>query len=415
MINIDDKEKLVQFIEGSLKPDEEGKKKFGEVFTPIYLINKILDKLPIEIWKKKDYKWLDPGCGIANFTIIIYYRLMESLKNDIKNTEKRKKHILENMLHFTEMQEKNINILKEIFQSNKYNLNIFQGNFIECKKFIQFPNKTINNFDIIIGNPPFNDDSGNKGKSHTLWPKFVSNALSMLKIDGYLSFIHPCSWRKMNSEIGMEMRNRQIVYLEMSDIADGRKVFRCNTDFDWYIIKNCEYNHPTKILDYDKIESEINLKNWKFIPNKLFNEINQLINHDKQRLDVNYYRSSYGADKDWISTEKKKPYLFPVIYSIGKEGNLKLRYSSTNQNGHFGRTKFIFTNGAGFYCDNDGKYGLTQWAYCIYDNVENLGLIENCFRSEAFRMVVEAIKLDSSAYNIDVMKLFPKDFYLSFQ
>ena len=105
---------------------------------------------------------------------------------------------------------------------------------------------------------------------------------------------------------------------------------------------------------------------------------------------------------------------YPVVYSINKENKLSLCYSNTNENGHFGKSKFIFSNGAGFYCDINGDYGLTQWSYCIYDEKDKLELIEQAFRSKKFIKIKEAIHLDSSSYNIKVMKMFKKDFYKDF-
>ena len=88
-----------------------------------------------------------------------------------------------------------------------------------------------------------------------------------------------------------------------------------------------------------------------------------------------------------------------------------MKIHNDNTKGHFGKSKFIFSNGAGFYCDTNGDYGLTQWSYCIYDEKDNLQLIEQAFRSKKFIKIKEAIHLDSSSYNIKVMKMFKKDFY----
>ena len=47
------------------------------------LVSAMLDKLPIEVWKNKNLKWLDPCCGMGNFPIAVYLRLIEGLK-DVK-------------------------------------------------------------------------------------------------------------------------------------------------------------------------------------------------------------------------------------------------------------------------------------------------------------------------------------------
>jgi hypothetical protein len=93
---IDKPKELLELINECLKPKELEKKKYGEVFTPINLVNEMLDKLD-EFYKKehnnsifenKDLKWYDPSNGMGNFPIIVYLRLMEGLKNVIKNEKK---------------------------------------------------------------------------------------------------------------------------------------------------------------------------------------------------------------------------------------------------------------------------------------------------------------------------------------
>jgi hypothetical protein len=142
------------------------------------------------------------------------------------------------------------------------------------------------------------------------------------------------------------------------------------------------------------------------------NEIKEILAKPHENtLDVHYYRSNYGADKTWVAGIKNETFKYPVVYSINKNNELSLKYSLKNTNGHFGLPKFIFSNGAGFYCDLSGEYGLTQWAYCIYDEPEKLIHIEKMFRNENFKKIIRAIHLDSSSYNINIMKLFKKNIH----
>jgi hypothetical protein len=49
---------------------------------------------------------------MGNFPIAVYLRLIEELKNKIKDVKERKKHILENMLYMCELNKKNVLICK---------------------------------------------------------------------------------------------------------------------------------------------------------------------------------------------------------------------------------------------------------------------------------------------------------------
>jgi len=149
---LDNPKELLELINDCLKPKDVEKMKFGEVFTPINIINEMLDKLPKEIWSNDKLKWLDPATGMGNFPIAIYLRLMEGLKNKIKNVSERKRHILENMIYMCEINKKNAFVCKQIFDiNNEFNLNLYIGDTLELDPYETF---SVKKFDIIIGNPP---------------------------------------------------------------------------------------------------------------------------------------------------------------------------------------------------------------------------------------------------------------------
>ena len=78
----------------------ERENQFGEVFTPLELIYDMLSKLPPKVWKNPNFKWFDPSTGIGNFSIVVYYKLMESLKNvSIIKIKKHVQNIIEKMLY----------------------------------------------------------------------------------------------------------------------------------------------------------------------------------------------------------------------------------------------------------------------------------------------------------------------------
>ena len=60
---------------------KERKELYGEVFTPFSLIDKIISLIPIENFKNKNKKWLDIGAGSGYFSIFLYFKLFENLKN----------------------------------------------------------------------------------------------------------------------------------------------------------------------------------------------------------------------------------------------------------------------------------------------------------------------------------------------
>ena len=164
----------------AIRPDQ--KKTNGEVFTKIELVDILLDKLPKKVWSKPHYTWLDPSAGVGNFLIPIYFRLMNGLRKQYPNKSQRQTHILEKMLFGVEIDNRNIQVLKNVLGLKA---NIIKHDFLTAS--------FSHGFDIIVGNPPFQEDSsgGNKGGKGKLYEKFVEKSLEYLTPGGYVSFIIP--------------------------------------------------------------------------------------------------------------------------------------------------------------------------------------------------------------------------------
>jgi hypothetical protein len=413
---IDRPQQLLEFIDNSLKPKEIEKKKFGEVFTPMSLCNQMLDKLPKSVWSNPDLTWFDPASGMGNFPIAVYLRLMVGLAEKIPSESKRKRHILENMLYVSELSRKNMLMYKQIMDiGNKYKMNLYCGDFLTFDSVKQFKLKS---FDIVMGNPPYQDGSGSRGKNHTLWSKFLEIILDgVLKKNGYLVFVHPSLWRQADHPLLKLMLSRQIHYLEIHNEHDGKKTFDCATRYDWYVLRNRPYELETKIKDQDGIMHKIDLRGWPFIPNCRFEEIHKLLATGKDKgVDILYSRSGYASDKRWVTREKSSTNKYPAIYSVNRANEPTIFWSSINDRGHYGLSKVIFGSGAtGFITDEKGKYALTQYAYGIVDKIENLPKILKALESPQFGDLIKAISVSTAEINRRALKYFKKDFYKYFQ
>jgi site-specific DNA-methyltransferase (adenine-specific) len=69
-----------------------------EVFTPPQLVNRILDRLPTDLWSDKKSTFLDPGCKSGVFLREIAKRLDKGLETQIPNRQKRMNHVFKNQL-----------------------------------------------------------------------------------------------------------------------------------------------------------------------------------------------------------------------------------------------------------------------------------------------------------------------------
>jgi hypothetical protein len=312
-----------------------------------------------------------------------------------------------------ELNKKNVLICKQIFDiNNEYKLNLYEGDSLKLNYLDYFG---FDKFDIILGNPPYQDNSGNKGKGHTLWTKFVELSINkLLCFNGYLVFIHPSLWRQPDHDMLKIITKKQILYLEIHDEKDGYKIFQCSTRYDWYVLHNIKYNTNTEIKGQDNKLYKIDLRKWNFIPNYDFYNIGKLIDGN-DKVNIIASRSAYGHDKKWVNKIKNDKYKYPVVYSVNRKNNLTLHYSTTNKNGHFGYPKVIFGSGAtGFYIDEKGEYGMTQWCVGIVDEKENLQKIKNTFETDKFKQIIKAISVSKSEINSKILKYFKKDFYKLF-
>jgi hypothetical protein len=189
----------------------ENKSQFGEVHTPLSLVELMLSIVPRSALKNPFFKWLDPGSGTGHFFIILYFKLLENLENIIPDIEQRKNHIINEMLYMVEIRPENVKILRSLFGDNA---NIYEGSFLDYNTPISIDlnhQKQIPlHFDVIIGNPPFNSQglkkvptsNANKKKDGvTIWSAFVIKSVSLLKEDsGLLCMFIPSIWLKPDKQ-----------------------------------------------------------------------------------------------------------------------------------------------------------------------------------------------------------------------
>jgi len=387
------------------------KKTFGEVFTPIALVDEMLDKLPAEVWSNPSLKWLDPAMGSGNFLIRVFARLMAGLATAIPDEAERKRHILEKMIHGVELQPKNVMIaLMFLDPDNEYKTHLVCANSLEFDFWGM-------KFDVVVGNPPYQDSEKAKGKlgSKALWVRFVNLTIdNLLKENGYVCFVHPSKWRKYQDELWKKMTSRKIIHIDIHGYKDGQRVFGAATRYDWYILKNCPADGTTSIRDEEGIMNIIDIKEWEFIPNFAFDDIRNLLAGDQVSVEILHSYSVYEIRKPHMSKDENDDYKHPCVYSVNRNNEPTMYFSNVRLD-FFGIPKVIFASGAtGFIVDADGEYGLTQFATGVVDTLENLGHIAKALNSEAFKRIVEATSMSKAEIDRKILGLFRRDFWMDF-
>jgi len=269
-------------------------------------------------------------------------------------------------------------------------------------------------FDLCIGNPPYQGKHNNIGKA-TVWDKFIHKSFEFLNDGGYLCFVTPSRWRKPTSNLLKPMTDRQIHYLEIHDEIDGVKNFGVQTRYDLYVIENKKNYKPTVIKDETGKINNIDLSTVPFIPNAEFDKIYSLVAKDTEERVNLLANSAYHHTLNSMNEQQTAEFKYPCIYQINMENEPIYHWSNRNNKGHFGIPKVIVKTGTGgIIIDEDGKYGLTQFAFGIVDEPENLDKIYKALKSYDFFEMYKFLSLSLKGWDKDIISLFRKDFWKDF-
>ncbi len=216
-----------------------------EVFTPPNVANALLDLLPSPVWCNPNLRWLDAGCKTGVFPREITKRLMIGLSSEIPDEQSRLQHILKNMVFalaitdITSMMSrrtlycsKDANsehavVRFETPEGNVWHKRVqhsfergrckecggtseqleiegrdnFAYGFIHADGRHKIEMEFAMEFDVIVGNPPYQMTGGGGGVNDTaIYQHFVQQAIALNP--KFVSMIIPSRW--MSSGRGLE-------------------------------------------------------------------------------------------------------------------------------------------------------------------------------------------------------------------
>ena len=303
---------IILMLRDYVKVGEVEKKKFGEVMTPLELVKEMLNTLPEEVWSNPNLKWLDPANGTGPYPVMVIYKLMKGLEDWEPDEEKRYKHIVENMIYVSELQPKNMFLyMCAVDPFDKYELNIYTGSFLE-EGFDKHMKKVwgLDKFDIVIGNPPYQDSSdkskGTTGKKN-LYQKFILKSIDLIDKDGYLLFVNPPGFLKTtvfekSTDIFKIIQSLNLTYLNLTNIND--KYFKVGTPICYFLLlKNNSYT-STKIVTEDS-ELNLDIRRFNFIPRLLFDKTYSIIEKVSNKgKKFNFKRETKSIIGDFITLKR---------------------------------------------------------------------------------------------------------------
>lgn len=428
---LDEPQKLLEYIDSCLKPKEEEKKANGEVFTPTSIIVEILDNLDKDytakngrsIFTESSFKWGDiAGSGMGNFAIAVYLRLMEGLKTEFPDDERRKKHILENMIYMAELNPKNVFICRQILNfENKYKLNLYEGNALLLEPEEEWK---VSEFDVILGNPPYNrggiKSHTGKGlaknvKNETIWPMFVKNALRLIKPKGYLCFVHPSSWLRLSSNVHQDLLKYHIVWLQLWDNSKTKTILKADIPISFYVLHKIPADkNKTEIVSIMnrrklKTVSSAYLDKSISIPlayHSVFEKLYKFI--QKRKLSVEFKTTQVDCVGDLIPIPQN--YTVDDGWAVDRfriEDGILVR-KTVEEHPDLRENKLIIANKSRFigaFIDN-GRLGLTG-NHKFYILGEHLDVLERMLKWNIMRMVEQFTKYGQDYLDNEAFKYVP--------
>ena len=407
-------------------------KKFGEVFTPKYIVDKLLDGID---YSNPDLTICEPSFGDGRILLEVKTRLLEYHSEE---------HIMNNMLFGIEIQEAWYRETLERLNPNNYNHNLlccsalnFEGIFNPLKDWI-------NKFDYVLGNPPYNRNILKKEEVTSIfWEPsgyttklayccFVVLAQYILKPKGQVRYVMPCSFtHNENTEQFREFTKKNLNILSIEILPQNA--------FEGIMIRTCIFmaiNEP----QVGEIELKRVWNNQTYYTSTYYNEYNEIPlfigNISKQIYDkvmkLNHKLTAYkgwnGVDsyaKFSSSDPNKYEYQYvdgvkkevPIIHSTKYSDKVKASVNKKRNNvGNYDRfhhkkllinevmfNSFEVTNHIKYFIKDElGEYGSSPKHTVIVFDDENMDSYINDLSSQLTQLMLTVMK----DYNHNDSKLF---------
>ena len=172
--------KIKKYVDETLNKNKDLFKTSNDEPTPLKCCEEMIGHIPVKLWDTKDLRILDPCAGFGNFMIILY----QILKKKYSSRE-----ILENIMTFNEINKQRLELIREIFRGNKYQLQITEMDFLKYPENVKYHLQVVN--------PPYAkinesvDKDGNitykrASKNHTLVRDFFEKSFYLI----FISYIN---------------------------------------------------------------------------------------------------------------------------------------------------------------------------------------------------------------------------------
>jgi hypothetical protein len=398
-------DEIKKFLQEQLTVKTEKKQEHGEVFTPIEMIELLLDHFPSSIWKNKTITWLDPANGIGNFPICIFFRYMKGLEHVITNPTKRAEHIITNMLYMAEITSENVKLSKKLFKSlcPTAEPNLLEGDFLAHVKdekiiYSSWPTQ----FDCIVGNPPYNAGGTKRVGEKRLHIAFTEACLQILTKKGSLAFICPPNYREADSRMNKLFQiPGHFSFIKMYSPDETLKLFRVQGRVDSFLFQK-DTTGLTTIIDEYSTESKEIIDLTQHIPNFGFSIFTKLLKKVKSLGSIEGFRNTE------LTTVKESTFgcgSHKLLHLIVADGR---RIYKTERKHSLEKTPKVLINGLGLpyvFYDKDGKYAPSQTPIIVLNpNTNTVKFLESPY----FQFIAWGLRITGNNNMPYILDFIPK-------
>ena len=241
--------KLRELIEKHFIPTSDEKKQNAEVPTPVILVDKMLDSVSIEFWKKPK-KVFEPCCGKGNFVLGIFDKFYNGLAEMYPDEIERCQVIITECIYYADITALNVFITTEILKCHiqsycgidelEFEFNNYTGDTLELDIQEKW-NIHLEDISVIMNSPYSTDPS--KPDTKPLYNKFIEKFIDCK----LLLSVNPSRWfiggKGLDGFRDFMMKRKDIVFIQHED--DATKWFGNHVEIKGgvnYFLKDSSYN-----------------------------------------------------------------------------------------------------------------------------------------------------------------------------
>ena len=377
-----------------------------DTLTPLDLASDICEHIH-NLVNSKTAKYLDPSCGRGTFLVKLYELQFTKTYSHITLIDDRNKSVIDSLYgceispYYHKIAIESIKQIQKYFGVTK----ILKPHIYNCD---YINNKILKNmqFDVKLGNPPYQDINKNGGiqpKSHNLWGKFIIESLTSIKCklknNGYLAFVTPSSWGSPSNDIFKLFKQNNLILVDTT-ISHH---FKENSTFSYWIVQKSSYKGTTLING-----NEFNLQNINYLQsdiNKISIKIHKSFNestHQKfiWKTDTTINHSSKKNDIWNIAPSDE--HIYQVYHT-----NAQTYYSKIKSKSH--EFKKIYLTLSGYYnpiLDNGNISTSEVVPYIIVNSKEEGENLLSILNSKLYKYIVNSAKW-SGFINKDILRILP--------